>query len=556
MYPKDRRGQPGSPGARLGALGSPCRPLGFGLRSKGLPWAGGRGCALGGRGGQMCRVQVGGVSTLGSSSPLGPTPSPRARELCEPERAPGARCQGGQKGRGGAGGVQRRRHPADADPLAQSRARRREGGACRKGTATPASRPLCFVSADPSGSLWGGREAGAPPLWLGPEPDSVSCEINAYSPHEARVSWAAGLAGGEGCPRALERGSWFIATLQSPGAGYGLSSIVHAEEPRDRPGAAGSITATTGTPQAAASLRPPSRRFGVRGTEPQNVVFSVFTRTPHLQSRLGQDVVLDCGFSAPASPFSVEWRHQHRGAGRVILAYDGAAKRISVAEEGVELFLDPGTNNVSIRLRHVGVRHEGTYICTVYLPHLHAQQVLDLKTVEPPRVTLRPTLLSVPPSGHAKLACEISGYYPLGVSVSWRRRGPGSPQEALLDTWESGQKQSPDGTFSLTSYARLGAVQPQDHGASYSCHVAHAGLGDAELQKAVKLHVAGSSGPCLEDAIGLFLVAFGLYGIMQLFFRRAPGDRTKAQVNSGTAPSPPPPAPFSPLALSGQPALL
>lgn len=112
-------------------------------------------------------------------------------------------------------------------------------------------------------------------------------------------------------------------------------------------------------------------------------------------------------------------------------------------------------------------------------------------------MTLRPAPLSVPPSGHAELACEISGYYPLGVSVSWRRRSPGSPSEAILDTWESGHRQSPDGTFSLTSYARLRAVQPHDHGASYSCHVAHAGLGDTELQKAVKLQVAGR-----EDAAG------------------------------------------------------
>lgn len=30
----------------------------------------------------------------------------------------------------------------------------------------------------------------------------------------------------------------------------------------------------------------------------------------------------------------------------------------------------------------------------------------------------------------------------------------------------------------------------------------------------------GSSGPSWEDAIGLFLTAFGLYGILQLFFRQ------------------------------------
>ncbi|KAL8213607.1 UNVERIFIED_CONTAM: hypothetical protein K2H54_067410 [Gekko kuhli] len=364
---------------------------------------------------------------------------------------------------------------------------------------------MAFQVLDPSGTLWGGSDPSAAPLWLA-EPDALSCEINAYSPQEAHVSWAAGLGGKEGCPRALERGKWFIVSLQNPEAGYGVSSILHEEEPLPwKQEAATSIVTTT------------------------TAVLSVFTRTPQLQSRLGQDVVLDCGFSAPAAPFSVEWRHQHRGAGRVILAYDGAAKRISVAEKGTELFLDPDSNNVSLCLRGLGVRHEGTYICTVYLPHLHAQQALELKAVEPPRVTLRPTALSVPPSGPAELACEISGYYPLGVSVSWRRRSPGSPHEAILDTWESGHRQSPDGTFSLTSYARLRAVQPQDHGASLSCSVAHAGLGDRELQKAVKLHVAGTSGPSWEDAVGLFVVAFALYGMLQLFFRRAAGDTAKTQ---------------------------
>ncbi|XP_054833985.1 tapasin-like [Eublepharis macularius] len=365
---------------------------------------------------------------------------------------------------------------------------------------------LAFQILDPSGILWGGSESSTAPLWLGADPDQVSCEINAYSPQEAHVSWAAGLVGEEGCPRSLEKGKWFITTIQNPEAGYGVSSILHEEEqlPWKQEAAASSITTAA-------------------------AVLSVFTRTPQVQSRLGQDVVLDCGFSAPAAPFSVEWRHQHRGAGRVILAYDGAAERISVSEKGVELFLDPESNNISLCLRNVGVHREGTYICTVYLPHLHAQQALELKTVEPPLVTLRPIPLLVSPSSQAELACEISGYYPLGVSVSWKRQSPGTLQEVLLDTWESGHRQSPDGTFSLTSFARLGAVQPEDHGASYSCHVAHIGLGAAGLQKAVKLHVAGSSGPSVEDAIGLFLVAFVLYGILRLIFRRIAVDTTKTQ---------------------------
>lgn len=110
-------------------------------------------------------------------------------------------------------------------------------------------------------------------------------------------------------------------------------------------------------------------------------VLSVFTHTPHLQARLGQDVLLDCGLSAPSVAFSVEWRHQHSGAGQVILAYDGAAQRVSVAKEGARLFLDPASGNISLQLQGVQVNHEGIYICSAYLPHLHAQQAMELRIV-------------------------------------------------------------------------------------------------------------------------------------------------------------------------------
>ncbi|KAJ7303324.1 hypothetical protein JRQ81_012266 [Phrynocephalus forsythii] len=330
---------------------------------------------------------------------------------------------------------------------------------------------LAFQLLDPSGTLWGGRDQGSPrPFWLGPDParteEAVSCEINAYVPQEAHVAWASGLEPGQGCPQSLGEGKWFIVTLRSPEAGYGFSSILNEEgsSPWKREAAARS-SVTTAT-----------------------AVLSVFTRTPQLQSRLGTEVLLDCGFSGPASPFSVEWRLQHGGAGRVVLAYDGAARRISVAEKGARLFLDPETHNVSLQLQNVGVRQEGTYICTVYFPHLRVQQAMELQVVEPPTVTLRPNPLSLPPGAQAELACEVSGFYPQKAAVTWRWRSPGAAPEVLLDTWESGHRQSPDGTYTFTSHARVRPVRPQDHGGSYSCHVAHPGLEEAGLRKTVQLH--------------------------------------------------------------------
>ncbi|XP_039221888.1 tapasin [Crotalus tigris] len=386
---------------------------------------------------------------------------------------------------------------------------------------------LAFQLLDPSGTLWSGKEAGARPRWQGSRLPGrggaeAACEINPYPPREAHVPWAAGLAGRTGSPRCLE-GRWVIATIQSPEAGFGVSTILHQEGP---------LPGKPQTPRVAVAT----------------AVLSVFTRTPRLESRLGNDVLLDCGFSAPPTAFSVEWRHQHSGAGRVILAYNGAAQRVTVSEEGARLFLDQAGGNVSLQLQTAQVRHEGTYICSVYLPQLQAQQAVELRIVQPPKVTLRPIPLPVPLDTHTDLACEVAGYYPQSISVVWKWRSPGAPHQALLDTWESGHRQAPDGTHSFTSFARLPALQPGDQGGSYSCHVSHVGLGQEGLQKTMKLNVAGSSLPSVEDAIGLFLVTFLLLGCLQMLSQRVFGEKKETAEPSAQGPPPPedPPAAASP----------
>ncbi|XP_014816891.1 PREDICTED: tapasin-like [Calidris pugnax] len=135
----------------------------------------------------------------------------------------------------------------------------------------------------------------------------------------------------------------------------------------------------------------------------------------------------------------------------------------------------------------------------------------------PPKVTLRPTPLVVAPGAVAELRCETSAYFPLDVGVRWQRRaGPSGPPLALEDTvtqtWTSGHRQGPDGTFSRSSGARLVPAQPHHHGDIYTCLVTHAALATPRRVH-VRLEVAGAEGPGLEDAVGLFLVAFVLCGL-------------------------------------------
>lgn len=121
-----------------------------------------------------------------------------------------------------------------------------------------------------------------------------------------------------------------------------------------------------------------------------SVILSVTSKTVSVQSRLGEPVLLDCGFWAdPSSPlsgsgFAVEWRYQFRGDGRLVLAYDGKADHLAdTQEEGATLDFEAlhERGNASLILRKAEVRHSGMYICTVYLPYLVAQVTVELEIV-------------------------------------------------------------------------------------------------------------------------------------------------------------------------------
>lgn len=113
------------------------------------------------------------------------------------------------------------------------------------------------------------------------------------------------------------------------------------------------------------------------------------TKTVSIQSRLGEPVQLDCSFWVdPSSPlsgsgFAVEWRYQFRGKGRVVVAYDGRTDRFADEDEGATLDFDAlhQRGDASLRLQKAEVHHSGLYICTVYLPYLAAQVMMELEVV-------------------------------------------------------------------------------------------------------------------------------------------------------------------------------
>ncbi|XP_006001010.1 tapasin [Latimeria chalumnae] len=321
-----------------------------------------------------------------------------------------------------------------------------------------------------------------------------ACEMNRYFPQEAFVDWASHLTG-DGISPLFIGGEWYTSNIKAANHKLSISSIqkVVAGEGQD----------------------------GEEMVKATSIVLNVFTRTPEVQTKLSRNVMLDCGFTVDReSNFSVEWRYQYEGSGHLVYAYDGLRDRVEAAVDGVEMFFEElhGYGNASLLIHNVGVKHEGTYICTVYMPYLHAQQAIDLVVREPPKLSLSPDPLYLLPGKEGRLACEITNYFPLQVSIRWTRKNSaeGSELEYLTQSWQTSDRDNPDGTYSVTGYVRIEAT-PEQHEALYTCHVSHSALKNG-AKKSITLKIAGASGPSIEDAIGMFIIAFVLYGILKFLY--------------------------------------
>uniref|UniRef100_A0A672RJ44 Ig-like domain-containing protein n=1 Tax=Sinocyclocheilus grahami TaxID=75366 RepID=A0A672RJ44_SINGR len=235
---------------------------------------------------------------------------------------------------------------------------------------------------------------------------SVSdCEMNPFMPHASMVRWASALTDSAHSPVYLQA-DWFSVAAQGIDEQLTLSSIMRAPSASKEP---------------------------------------VSSKTPVVRSRLGEAVLLDCGFwvdsSSPVhgSGFSVEWRYQFRGEGRLVLAYDGKTDR----------FAETSETRADIDITEAQVRHSETYICTVYLPHLLAPVAVDLEIVEPPSLSIYPSPLPLLVPGQVLLVqCEASGFAPHTLDLSWEFSGADGTSRSLGQGSVTGHREASDGTFS------------------------------------------------------------------------------------------------------------
>ncbi|XP_041740767.2 tapasin-like [Coregonus clupeaformis] len=326
------------------------------------------------------------------------------------------------------------------------------------------------------------------------------CEINPFMPQPSTVQWTVPLTDSAHSPIYLQA-DWYSAALQGLDGQLGLSNVMRA-------------------PTA---------------TKEPNVVLSVSSRTSMIRSRLGEPVVLDCGFWVEASSplsgsgFAVEWRYQFRGDGRLVLAYDGKSDRFAETQEegaGLDFTALHETGNASLILQEAQVRHSGTYICTVYLPYLLAQVLVELEIVEPPSLSIFPSPLPLSVPGQVvTVQCEASGFSPLSMEFRWELTGPDGRVRPLGQGSVTGHRQGPDSTYSQTSRLELDSAKLDlGRGGEVTCVAVHPG---GTRRASVTLNVTGVSAPSIEDSMAMVAVALGTYGLIKVLswtFSSGPDD--------------------------------
>ncbi|XP_027488771.1 tapasin-like, partial [Corapipo altera] len=154
-----------------------------------------------------------------------------------------------------------------------------------------------------------------------------------------------------------------------------------------------------------------------------------------------------------------------------------------------------GALEVSLQLPPLRPSDDGSFVCSVTAPRGHAQQVLRLRVIAPPRVSVVPSPLVLLPGVPAELRCDAVGFFPLDVGIRWERHhGVGGSRRALPvpagDTWSSGHRRAADGSFGRSAGLR---VTRAEHGDSYDCVVTHPAWGEPS-RVSVGVEVAGEEG--------------------------------------------------------------
>ncbi|XP_041437803.1 tapasin-related protein isoform X2 [Xenopus laevis] len=224
-------------------------------------------------------------------------------------------------------------------------------------------------------------------------------------------------------------------------------------------------------------------------------VFMLSTQTPHVQTRLQEDALLNCDFSIDHhADVNIVWKLLKKGGQEMkLLTYKGSEKSVVYHVKGIAMYVDEvPKGSASLVVKNVDLEKEGLYTCSVSVNSLFGDQVIHLEVVEPPIVNLNVKSLLLTEGQEQKLVCEASKYYPLDVNIEWLREGRDQTllPTVLKNVLYSSHKHNNDGTYSLSSFFIFTASQ-LDNGAVLTCRVEHMSL-KHPIRKSVKVRVEES----------------------------------------------------------------
>ncbi|XP_075863853.1 tapasin-related protein [Microcebus murinus] len=309
----------------------------------------------------------------------------------------------------------------------------------------------------------------------------VTCEISRYF-LQAREATA-------------ETAAWFITNMQVSGGGPSVSVVMKTVSDAD-----------------GGAVRHPTLNLPLspQGTVQTAVEFQVTTPTQSLTYLLGSSASLDCGFSmAPGLDLtSVEWRLQHKGSGQLVYSWTtgrGQAEREGATLEPEQLHV---AGDASLTLPSLTLKDEGTYICQITTSLYRAQQIIQLNIQAPPKVRLSLANEPLPPT----LICNVAGYYPLDMAVTWTREEPGGSPVAVSGASFSNLRQSAAGTYSISSSL---TAAPGPAGATYTCQVTHISLKEPLVASTWVVPPERRTALGVIFASGLFLLALLFLGLQR-----------------------------------------
>ncbi|KAK2101498.1 hypothetical protein P7K49_019164 [Saguinus oedipus] len=309
----------------------------------------------------------------------------------------------------------------------------------------------------------------------------VTCEISRYFPQTREAT--------------VEPTAWFMANVQVSEEGPSISMVMKALSDAENE--------AFWQPMLNFPLNP-------QGTVGTAVEFQVTTQTQSLSFLLGSSASLDCGFSmAPGLDLiNVEWRLQHKGKGQMVYSWtagQGKAGRKGATLEPEQVGM---ARDASLTLPSLTLQDEGTYVCQITTSLHRAQQIIQLNIQAPPKVRLSLANEALLPT----LICNIAGYYPLDVAVTWTREELGGSPVQVSGASFSSLRQSAAGTYSISSSL---TAEPESAGVTYTCRVTHISLKEPLEARTQVVPPEQRTGLGVIFASSLFLLALLFLGLQR-----------------------------------------